>query len=109
MKFQKIGINILLNIFSLINKKEINTNDYFIGVLYTGMMNEKTIINGLKQIKKENSLTEIILHPTLNKNRGNNYKEFEITQNPNFKNEIEKLGFELSNYSSFYPNPEQNS
>lgn len=101
--------NILLNTFSLINKKEINTNNYFIGVLYTGMMNEQTIISGLKRIKKENSLTEIIFHPTLNKDKKNNYKEFEITQNPNFKNEIEKLGFELSNYASFYPSLEQNS
>ena len=92
--------NILLNSYSLINKREIKTNDYFIGVLYTGMMDEKTIINGLKRIKKENSITEIIFHPTVNKNKTNNFREFQITQNPNFKEELRNLGFELTNYFS---------
>ena len=92
--------NILLNSFSLINKKEIKTNDYFIGVLYTGMMNEETIINGLKKIKKENSITEIIFHPTIDKSKSNNYKEFLITQNQSFKEELKKLDFELTNYTS---------
>ena len=101
--------NILLNIFSLTNKKETKTNNYFIGVLYTGMMNEKTIINGLKRIKKENSLTEIIFHPTLNKSKKNNYKEFKITQNPNFKKEIEELGFMLTNHFNYAQDLEQNS
>ncbi|MBQ8887384.1 MAG: ChbG/HpnK family deacetylase [Candidatus Gastranaerophilales bacterium] len=101
--------NILLNTFSLINKKEIKTNDYFIGVLYTGMMDENTIINGLKGIKKENSITEIIFHPTIDKNRKNNYREFQITQNPNLKKEIKNLGFELTTYTKYYQESEQNS
>ena len=92
--------NVLLNIFSYINKKKVkNTNDYFIGVLYTGFMEEKTITNGLKKIKKENSITEIIFHPTTNKNKKNNYREFLITQNPNFKEELKNLGFELSKHN----------
>ena len=101
--------NILLNSFSLINKKEIKTNNYFIGVLYTGMMNEKTIINGLKQIKKENSITEIIFHPTIDKSKTNNYREFKITQNPNFKEELRNLGFVLTNHSSYDQDLEQHS
>ena len=82
-------------------KKEIKTNDYFIGVLYTGMMDENTIINGLKRIKRENSITEVIFHPTIDKNKKNNYKEFQITQNPNFKKELENLGFELTSYIKY--------
>ena len=64
------------------------------------MMNEETIINGLKKIKKENSITEIIFHPTIDKSKTNNYKEFLITQNQSFKEELKKLDFELTNYTS---------
>ena len=92
--------NILLNTFSYIDKKKIKyTNDYFIGVLYTGFMEEQTIIEGLRKITQENSITEIIFHPCCNKNKKYNYKEFLITQNPNFKDELRNLGFVLSNYS----------
>ena len=101
--------NILLNSFSLINKKEIKTNDYFVGVLYTGKMDEKTILNGLKWIRKENSITEIIFHPTIDKSKTNNYNEFLITQNLNFIDKLRNLGFELTNHSNFDQAPEQNS
>ena len=94
--------NILLNTLSYINKKKTNqTNDYFIGVLYTGFMDEKTIINGLKRIKEYNSTTEIIIHPCCNPDKKFNFQEFLITKNPNFKEELKNLGFILSNYSDF--------
>ena len=98
--------NILLNIFTDINLKslkkypEIKTNDYFIGVLYTGYMDEKAILNGIKKIKRDNSVTEVIFHPyfsdNINKAKTNNYGEFLITQNPNFKTELENLGVVFS-------------
>ncbi len=96
--------NIVLNSFTLINKRrlkgsQINTNDYTIGVLYTGFMDEQSIIKGLKKIKKETSITEIIFHPYYSEEipakKENNYKEFLITQNPNFKQELENSGFRL--------------
>ena len=98
--------NVLLNFYTIINNKElsnteIKTNDYFIGVLYTGDMDESTIIQGLKKIKKNNSITEVIFHPTVNKNKKNNYKEFLITQNPKIKEFILNSGLELTNYSKF--------
>ncbi|MBQ9246801.1 ChbG/HpnK family deacetylase [bacterium] len=101
--------NLLLNTYTYINEKElinyeIKTNDYFIGVLYTGYMDEKSIINGLKQIKKENSVTEVIFHPyyanSIPKEKQHNYEEFLITQNPHLKKEIENMGFVLSDYSA---------
>lgn len=96
--------NILLNYFTYTNtkflqKRNINTNDYFVGVLYTGMMTEKTIIDGLRKNRKDNSLTEVIFHPTTDTQRNNNYIEFKTTQNPNFKKELENLGFMLTKYS----------
>lgn len=96
--------NILLNYYTQINvkelkKTEIKTNDYFIGVLYTGNMDESTIINGLRKIKHNNSVTEIIFHPNYNKAKQNNYKEYLITQNPKFKDTLINSGFILCDYT----------
>lgn len=91
--------NALLNIFSFFNKKSnINTNNHLVGVLYTGHMDEEAIKEGLKKIS-DNSVTEVIFHPNIDETKKDNYREFLITQNPNFKEELENLGFELSNYS----------
>ncbi len=92
--------NVLLNTFSLINKKgDIKTNDNFIGVLYTGNMDENAIIEGLKKVE-DDSVTEVIFHPNLDEDKKDNYREFLITQNPNLKQEIEDLGFELTTFSN---------
>lgn len=111
-KFAKNIIkNVLLNTFTLKNtvkqnSEEIKTNDYFIGVLYTGFMDEKAILSGLKQIKKDNSVTEIIFHPYVSndtekqKTKKSNIREFLITQNPTLKNEIKAMGFEFTDYKT---------
>ncbi len=102
--------NILLNSFSLINsnmlKSEnyISSNDYLIGVLYTGFMDEDTIINGLKCIGKTDSTVEIILHPSLCIDENNTddarYSEFLITQNQELKLFLENNGYLISKYQS---------
>lgn len=101
--------NILLNTYTSINLKQISktktkTNDYFIGVLYTGYMDEEAIIQGLKKIDKNNSLTEVIFHPfysnVIPDDKKHNYEEFLITQNPHFKQKLEDMGFALSDYSA---------
>lgn len=90
--------NILLNTFSFINKRNnIRTNNHFIGVLYTGNMTEQTILEGLKKIK-DNSVTEVIFHPTVDKSKKDNYREFLITQNPSFKEILKNSGFSQSTY-----------
>lgn len=102
--------NILLNTYTSINLKElknskIRTNDYFIGAIYTGNMTEETFIKGLKKIKKDNTITEIIFHPYFEEDKKNskhnNYKEYLITQNPKFKKELETSGFVLTKYLYF--------
>ena len=117
--------NILLNSFSIVNTKtlqgaNLKTNDYFIGVLYTGYMDEQAILRGLNKINKintnktnnitgientNNTITEIIFHPyfssNIPENKTNSYKEFLITQNPNLRQQIENSGFTLSDYSCF--------
>lgn len=90
--------NILLNIFSFINKKNnVKTNDCFIGVLYTGNMDERTITEGLKKVK-DGSVTEVIFHPNIDESKKDNYREFLITQNPNFKEYLKNSGFSQSTY-----------
>lgn len=102
--------NILLNTFSAINKKtlknsKVKTNDYFIGVLYTGYMDEAAILGGLNKIREENTICEIIFHPYLPQDsivtgKSHNYREYLITQNPNFKEALKNSDFVLSNYKN---------
>lgn len=96
---------ILLNTFSVKNKKLIKeygltTNDYIIGVGYTGMMDDRTILQGLTAIK-EDAVVEALIHPCnfhgkLPKNQ--HQIEFLITQNMDLKDKIQRLGFEITNY-----------
>ena len=106
MKFPvNIIKNILLNTYSGINIKKlknsnIKTNDYFIGVLYTGYMDENAILNGINAIKDDNSIIEIIFHPYISTDRTYNYKEYLITQSPDFKQKLANQDCVLTNYSS---------
>lgn len=95
---------ILLNYFTGINRqvaKEYGliTNDYLIGVGYTGMMDDKTIEYGLKALEND-CLAEALIHPCNYKTSKKNqhYTEFLITQNKELKDKIVRLGFELTNY-----------
>lgn len=104
---------LLLNSFTLKNKKvikkyELQTNDYIIGVGYTGMMDYETIYCGLSAIK-EDAIVEALIHPCnfegvsgINgiKHKNQHYTEFMITQNMDLKDKIQRLGFEIVNYKS---------
>jgi len=103
----------LLNNLSVINKntvkslnskseiKRIEINDYLIGVNFTGYMDKDTILSGLNALSnKENTITEIIIHPkylTSDKNK-TNYKELLASTEPELKEKIQALGFNLTNY-----------
>ena len=96
---------VLLNIFTLINehiiqKYELNTNDYLIGVAYTSMMSSLAISYGLMTIKQEKALVEALIHPCRYEDGtiDNHFTEFQITKNLKLKEKIEKLGFEITNY-----------
>ena len=65
-------------------------------------MDEKSIINGLKSIKEEESITEIIIHPTIDNSIKNNYEEFLAVKNRNLKQQIQDSGFEIIQYSQLY-------
>lgn len=96
---------LLLNYFTAKNKEtirkyELKTNDYIVGVGYTGMMDDNTIYHGLSAIK-EDAIVEALIHPcSFEQNDIRNYRqvEFMITQNLDLKDKIERLGFEITNY-----------
>lgn len=99
---------LLLNMFTIQNRKIIKqyglkTNDYIIGVGYTGLMDDSTIFHGLEAIKDEDCLVEALIHPcNFSKNIRNPQRqiEFMITKNLDLKDKIERLGFEITNYKS---------
>ena len=98
----------LLNHFTAANKKVaaengLKTNDYLIGVGYTGLMDDMTVEYGLKALE-DDCVAEALIHPchyaTANKNQ--HYTEFLITQNKALKDKITRLGFEITNYKKEY-------
>ncbi len=99
---------LLLNRFTELNKKVVSeyglkTNDYLLGVGYTGLMDDMTVEYGLKTLEDE-CVAEALIHPchyaTSNKNQ--HYTEFLITQNKALKDKIARLGFEITNYKKEY-------
>ena len=100
--------NILLNTFTFINKPvvekhNLKTNDYQIGVLYTLMMSNKSLYYGLKSLKKKNNkLVESLIHPCLyaNGKRDNHSVEFEITQDKELIEKIKDMGFVITDFKS---------
>ncbi len=91
----------LLNCFSLKNKKtlekysNLKTNEYLVGVAYTGMMDNNTLESGLGVFKKDSDLVvEALIHPYYSEKTS----EYNITQNNDMKFRIENFGFEFTTY-----------
>ncbi len=101
---------LLLNYFTAKNKKVVQeyglkTNDYLIGVGYTGLMDDMTIEYGLKALE-DDCIAEALIHPChyANSNKNQHCTEFLITQNKSLKDKIDRLGFEITNYKREYAN-----
>ncbi len=98
---------ILLKTFTMINKPLVKklgltTNDYLIGVGYTGMMDELTLYEGLKVINKD-CVAEALIHPCKYQEMINDshHSEYLITQNEELKEKIvNNLDFDIVNHSS---------
>jgi predicted glycoside hydrolase/deacetylase ChbG (UPF0249 family) len=85
--------NGLLNYFTSVNQNTLKkynllTNDYFIGVAYTGYIDEDAILYGLRAIKAQDCVAEIIMHPTVDATKKSNYQEFLSVTNPALKTQI---------------------
>ena len=97
----------LLQYFTKRNRKtlkkyELKTNDYIIGVGYTGMMDSDAIEYGLKNIDAETCIAEALIHPCKYNNDivNSHLIEYSITQNMILKDTINRLGFNLTNYKN---------
>lgn len=96
----------LLQHFTKINRKTLDeyglkTNDFIIGVGYTGMMDSDAIKYGLQSIEEE-CIVEALIHPCKynNSTKNSHTKEFSITQNMTLKDTISRLGFDITNYKN---------
>lgn len=101
--------NILLKILTFYNIKTLNkynlkTNDYLLGVCYTGEMDIDTVKQGLKKMQNvENKTVECLIHPCKYKNdiQNSHTIEFEITQSRNLKKFLSENNFILTNFQNF--------
>ena len=75
---------LLLDSFSILNKKDVEeyglkTNDFLVGVSYTGMMDNQTVEQGLEVFKNESDIVvEALFHPY-----PSHVDEYKIIQNQN--------------------------
>ena len=81
------------------DKYNLKTNDFIVGIGYNAMMDKNTILDGLEEIEEE-SVTELVLHPKKYSNliKNNNTKEFGLIQNKEIETNIQRMGFDLTNY-----------
>ncbi len=106
----KFAINILkiilLNLYTFKNRKilkdfGLKTNNYLVGVGYTGMMDEKTLEYGLKTLSDEdNIIVEALIHPCsyLRSINDSHATEFKLTQNKILEDNIYRMGYEITNH-----------
>lgn len=99
----------LLNTFTMINsnlvkENNLKTNDYLIGVGYTGMMDDKSIAYGLNALKNKDCIAEALIHPCDYDSdiKDHHTTEFELTQNEDLRDFIKEIGFELSNHTNAF-------
>ncbi|MBR6162528.1 ChbG/HpnK family deacetylase [bacterium] len=83
----------------IIEKYELTTNKYFVGVTFTGYMDENAVWYGLMAISDLDCTAEVLIHPHYYKKgekilTPNNYKEYLITQSKTIKSKIAQSGWE---------------
>jgi hypothetical protein len=85
----------------ILDEYGLKSNDFILGVGYTGMMDSDAIEYGLKAIEEE-CVVEALIHPCKydNSTKNSHTKEFWITQNMTLKDTINRLGFDITNYKN---------
>lgn len=96
----------LLQYYTKLNRKTLDeyglkSNDFIIGVGYTGMMDSDAIKYGLEALE-EDCIAEALIHPCKydNSTKDSHTKEFAITQNKTLQDTITRLGFDITNYKN---------
>ena len=95
----------LLSLFTVfneekINKYELKTNDYIVGITYGALMDALVVSYGAMSVKYKKVTVETIIHPrryeegTVDKY----FNEFLLIKNKKLKEKLEKLGYQITNY-----------
>ncbi len=93
---------LLLNSFTIINKKYletiegVTTNKNFVGVNYTGYMDKNTLLCALPFVSEE---TEAVLHPSINPAQPFHYNEYQTLIEREVIEKIQKSEIDLINFS----------
>lgn len=95
----------LLNTFTAKNRKTLckfglKSNDYILGVGYTGMMDSDTVKYGLENFDTDCTV-EALIHPCCYQNNNivnSHTREFALTVDKTLEDKIQRMGFEITNY-----------
>lgn len=97
---------LLLNGFTILNKRylknfDLTTCENFIGVNYTGYMDENTLFYAMKNVTQK---TEAIIHPSTDKEDFLHYSEFCAVMSDKLRQKINQSDIELINFSDIVKN-----
>lgn len=97
---------ILLNSFTILNKCylknfDLATNKNFIGVNYTGYMDENTLYYAMKNVAQR---TEAIIHPSADRVDSLHYNEFLAVMSEKLRQKINQSNIEPVNFSDIVKN-----
>lgn len=97
--FKLITLNILtLKNRETIKKYDLKTNNYIVGVTYSGMMSNKVLEAGLKTLSDEDDfVSEGVISPAsyLRNINDSNSREFKLTQDKILEDTIYRMGYEI--------------
>ncbi len=79
---------------SALNNYDLNTSEYYLGTLYNGQMDKDSVFYGLQKIPND-TLTEIVFHPTTNRWKHMSYLEYKTIINQEFIEKIHSEEYEL--------------
>lgn len=97
---------ILLNSFTILNKRylrnfDLATNKNFIGVNYTGYMDENTLYYAMRNVTQR---TEAIIHPSADRADTLHYNEFLAAMSGKLRQKINQSNIEPVNFSDIIKN-----
>lgn len=85
----------------ILTKYELQTNDFFVGLIYEKMMDSKSVLRGLNTIE-EYGTAEVSVCPRKYDNQVKDLytREFSLCLNKQLKQDIQELGFDIGSYKN---------
>ena len=96
---------IIFNLYSdsdikILKSFGLKTNDYSIGTLYSNMLDKKLLEEILEDYSQEDVLADIQISPCsyLRDINNSHSRDFKLTQDKILEDNINRMGFDISNY-----------